>query len=70
MTAPDGYEKWLRENTINYRGYKIGPGSISKNGEALMLWHTRLDEPKETSWEQGKKIVDEMIAKETADAQG
>lgn len=65
MTAPDGYEKWQRENTINYRGYKIGRGSISRNGEALMLWHCRLDEPKESSWEQGRKMVDEMIAKET-----
>lgn len=59
----DTYARWLRENTIPYRGYEIVLGSVSRNGEALMMTFCPLDPTPEQ--------LDEVTAgaKEWIDAQ-
>jgi len=67
MKTPSGYEKWLRDNTLDYRGYQITPGGIRRDGDCVVLTCHPLQTPRNVIFEDGKRIIDKRIEKETED---
>lgn len=61
------FEEFTRKNSCEYKGYSIGLGTISKNGECHWMFFHGLDEPKESAFAAGKAIIDEHEAKVAQD---
>jgi hypothetical protein len=58
------YEQFIKENSMEYRGYTIGPGTVRKEGEVIIMFYAPLDACKEEIFKVGKAAVDDLLAKD------
>jgi hypothetical protein len=53
------FEEWQKENSCEYKGYIIRPGTIlDKAGDAVCMWPTEIDVSREKFIKQGREIID------------
>lgn len=55
------FDEWQRENTLEYRGYFIGPGAIYRDGEAVIVTADRLGADREEVFASGQAIIDQLL---------
>lgn len=56
------FEEFQKQNSCQYKGYTIGLGTITKNGEFRWMFVHLLGDSKELAFETGKSIIDEHEA--------
>lgn len=57
-----GFDDWMNKRTFHYKGFMITPGSIRRDGEAVVLMLTRMGASPKEVYEQGREAIEQHLA--------